>query len=126
MANTSLTDARNDYFIVTPPVGDASETAITEESSPSETVVAARPQPKMTAYASLVAAAKISLKKKFEESKVKRDSGGKFAKKAGTKATTSTSAGPPKPSPQLQLSHEVMDAYLLSQNAESSSEADQA
>lgn len=60
--------------------------------------------PKMRVYSDLVAA--ISLKKKFDESKVKRNKG-KFAKKAGSGAATpepakkTTAAEPPKPGKKM-------------------------
>lgn len=84
---TPLTDPDNVAWVI-------------EVPPPGEVTAAARTRPKMTAYAALVAAAKVSLKKKFDESKVKRGPGGKFAKKAGsgpTKAAPSkkTAAAPP-------------------------------
>jgi len=68
---TPLTDPSNVQWVIERP-GDAAATT-----------AAVTPRPKMAAYSALVAATAVSLKKKFDESKVKRGPGGKFAKKAG-------------------------------------------
>lgn len=80
---TALTDPDNVMWVVESPAPSGEEV---------ETEVIASTRPKMIAYSELVAAAKISLRKKFDESKVKRGPGGKFAKKAGSKAAASPPA----------------------------------
>lgn len=79
---TALTDPDNVMWIVETPA-PAGEEVTTE--------VAAAARPKMAAYSTLVAATKVSLRKKFDESKVKRNKG-KFAKKAGSGAAAPTPA----------------------------------
>ena len=79
---TALTDPDNVMWVVedAAPPGEEVETEVTSAL-----------RPKMSAYSALVAATKVSLKKKFDESKVKRNKG-KFAKKAGSGAATPTPA----------------------------------
>jgi hypothetical protein len=111
---TSLTDLDNVMWVIErPPPGATAE---------NETVASAGRGPRMTAYSTLLAA--VAGDPDFAEGKVKRDSKGRFAKKAGVKATASA---PPTPSPQLRMSQTVMDAYLVSQDPPSGpGEADKA
>jgi len=107
---TPLSDPSNVQWVIERP-GD-----VTDAPAPTT------PRPKMAVYTELIASINY-VKKKFDESKVKRGKGGKFAKKADSLGSASA---PPKPSAQLELSGKVMDAYLLTQTAETTAEGNRA
>lgn len=77
---TAVTDPDNVMWIVETPPPAASE----------ETVASARRGPKMTAYRALLASLTAATDPNFKETNVKRDSKGRFAKKAGVKAAAPT------------------------------------
>lgn len=94
---TGLTDPDNVAWVV-------------EEAAPTEVTATLLRLPKMRAYSELVAA--ISLKKKFDESKVKRGPGGKFAKKAGSKTAApppaKKTAAPAAPTPGKKMTNKIV------------------
>lgn len=112
---TPLTDPNNVMWVVETPAPDA----------PEETVASVKRRPKMAAYTSLLASLTAATDPNFKETTVKRDSKGRFAKKAGVKSAASPPPSPPQQSQQLQDSEEILNVYLLEQGASTSAEADQ-